>query len=254
MNDITEPDLFAPLQDQEDPIIDPTKNYIEDLVGEGKKFKTVEDLAKSVVYKDQHIPRLERENAEMRERLNASQRLEVLVDRLAKVNPNQPTNSGDNQPGANEVNPQGLTPDKINEILDQKLTEREKTTRRAANLNEVKSRLQQTFGQNFPSKLREQSTTLGLTEDYLKLLASEQPKAFYRLMNMDENPSQVQSYFQPSSSVNSEGFKSKTTSGEKTKSYYDNLKRTNPNLYKSTAIQIEEHNNAMRLGESFFDV
>ena len=44
-------------------------NPFEALVGEGKKYKTQDDLAKSVLHKESHIQRIERENAELREAL-----------------------------------------------------------------------------------------------------------------------------------------------------------------------------------------
>ena len=47
--------------------IDPTVDYTDQLVGEDKPYKTVKDLARAALEKEQFIKRLTAETAQMRE-------------------------------------------------------------------------------------------------------------------------------------------------------------------------------------------
>jgi len=49
-----------------EPLFDPNKNYYEDLVGQDKKFKDNETLAKAKVQSDIFIKHLERQQDELR--------------------------------------------------------------------------------------------------------------------------------------------------------------------------------------------
>src|SRR5690606_26975993 len=73
-NPVTEP-TPAPVTTQEQAAIDL-------LVGEDKKYKTVEDLAKSRLEADEFIERLKRENAEMRGTLSEK---EAEYERILKA-------------------------------------------------------------------------------------------------------------------------------------------------------------------------
>ena len=92
---------MTPLTDNLDPLnpdanddatFDSTKDYLKELVGEGKKFKTVEDLAKGKAESDAFISSVTRENKELRdsykkaiEEVNSRTRLEDLVTKLSTM-------------------------------------------------------------------------------------------------------------------------------------------------------------------------
>lgn len=58
-----------------------SSSYLDDLVGEGKKYKTPEDLAKSYIHADKHINELEEERKEQREQ---SRILTELLEEVRK--------------------------------------------------------------------------------------------------------------------------------------------------------------------------
>jgi len=81
------------MADQPDTIdtIDPSKNYLAELVGEGKKFKTQEDLARGKAESDAYIKILEKRSDELRndylklrDDYSSRAKLEEVVDQLTK--------------------------------------------------------------------------------------------------------------------------------------------------------------------------
>ena len=69
------------------PLFDPTtidpatiENPLETLVGEGKKFKDADALARAAIEKDRFILQLQAENAQMRTSLKGEQKIDEFLD------------------------------------------------------------------------------------------------------------------------------------------------------------------------------
>lgn len=257
-------DLFDSTVDhgnQGNPQIDPDKDYLTELVGEGKKFKTPAELARGKYEADQFIERLKREQAALREELNSRKRLEDIADLLS---PNKQHSSSEGTPpnrngGEEGTDNKNLNPDDLEKLIEDRLTKREKERLYEQNFNTVKSKLAEVWGPDASTKLSEVANTLGVGKEFLNNLAKEQPKAFFKLVGVDtqsNNQGQRQEandlFAPPRSSVNSSGFTPNVT-GERTMSYYDKIKRDNPREYWTPRIQNQMHQDAMRLGEKFFD-
>src|SRR5437773_6950457 len=80
------------------PETDPNKNYLEDLVGDGKKFKSPEELARGKFESDTYIKILEKRLDEYRDDILSlrkenvtNKRLEDLVNQLSNKSPNSET-------------------------------------------------------------------------------------------------------------------------------------------------------------------
>ena len=82
----------------------------EDLVGEGKKFKTIDDLAKGKAQADTHITNLEKELAELRQDLSARLTVEDFVSRVGK-----PRSESENNQVSEPVDPP--PPNNENKVL-----------------------------------------------------------------------------------------------------------------------------------------
>lgn len=236
-----------------------TTNPLEDLVGEGKKFKTPEDLARGKVEADQFIERLKGELAGLRSELNTRQTLEQLMDKMAAGNGSNTDNS--NQMANNQTPPNGdgtksFTEDDVMRIVESKLSEAEKIRVQNNNLSLVRSVLAERYGNDFVSKLKESAETLGVDENFLQDMAKDQPKAFLKLIDTGAAGNTSQSsnnslFTPPTGQMNSgQGFK---PSAGRTKGYYDQLKAKSPSEYWSPAIQNQMHKDALSLGEKFFD-
>lgn len=248
-------DLFSPSHDNgSDNIhVDPNKDYMSELVGEGKKFKTPEELARGKWEADQFIERLKQEQSALRKELESRKRLEEVADLLSQ----QKNQSTEGQPPArDDGTKQTLTPETLEQMLEERLTKREQQQRREQNINTVKQKLAEKFGNNYVAKLEQEANNLGVTKEYLTNLAAESPNAFLRLVGYDALPKQQQQdtnlFSPPTTSVNTTGFAPNVT-GERTQTYYEKLKQNDPKSYWSPKVQNEMHRDAQRLGAKFFD-
>lgn len=245
------------------PKVPEDKNYLEELVGEGKKFKDVQSLAKGKAEADAYITNLLSRVDEMKSELNTRLTLEQFMDKMNQSrqpdgnresgNDESPVNREEQNQTPNQNGAATIKPEDIERIIDER--ERKKVADR--NVNEVKERLRQTFGDNYVKELDSRASELGIDRAYLNNLASTSPKAFFRLIGerSQDNSNDSASLFGGRTNVNSETLVNKDgrKPGERTASYYAEIKKKNPSLYWSPEIQIAKHKDAMKLGERFFD-
>jgi hypothetical protein len=172
---MTQPTLFADPAPQTE--IDETKDYLSEFVGEGKKYRDAQALAKAVAHKDAFIEQLKAETAGMRQDLQTRLKME---DFLAKLAP-PPAPTSDNQ-AAQRPAEQTATKEELLKLLE----EREAAAARQRNLTEAKETLQKTFGPNYASKVREVAANLNTSEAFFNDLAATNPAALYKLLGVGE--------------------------------------------------------------------
>lgn len=229
-------------------IQEPNKDYFSDLVGEDKKYKDQQALAFSRLKADEHIQKLETEMAELRKDLQARTTLAELTDKWAQMQTQNTERSvdDDNQLQRKDSD---LTPEKIDSIFNTRLTEYEKTKARQANANLVKTELKRILGDNYSSKLKDELNRLGISDEYANRMAEEQPQAFLKLVSPSQN--RDDRFAAPPKSTVIATFAPSNT--ERTNSYYEKIRTSDPNLYWSPKVQNQLHDDAIRLGEKFFD-
>lgn len=245
------------------PNIDPNKNYLEDLVGEGRKFKTVEDLARGKAESDAFINSLLREKAEVLEELNKRLTVEDLLDKLEKRNGQGDvtnTNGLFNTSGQNQTegsqNPDGnqLDLEKIKEAIKADMIAEQKRQQAQQNLAQVQEKLLEMYGTEAQSVLNTKAQELGVSLDRLKEIASESPKMFLATLGQPTQR-QREDVFAPPNRVNSTAINSQETYGEyKPLSYWQKLKNTDRKKYFDPKTSIEMHKHALKLGDKFFDL
>ena len=159
------------------------KDYLNELVGDGKKFKTVQDLAKGKVTSDNFIEKLKSELSELRTELRSRKTVEEL---LAEKNSNraEPNPNNNQQVLGDDVNSQTPSLKDLESLLDRKLTEKEQLTARQRNLDQVKNTLLDTWGSSYPQKLMQVARENGYSQAMLDQMAQENPNAFYRLVDL----------------------------------------------------------------------
>lgn len=228
-------------------------NPFEALVGDGKKFKTQDDLAKSVFHKDSHISKIERENAEMRELLSKNDRTEKLESMLTELlTRNKPSNEVPPQtqekPG---VTSPGLTEEDLEKRLESLLGKKTAEQTSKANLQEVREKLVAKYGSNFADTLKQKATELGLNDEDVNGLASRNPRLFYKTFDIDvKAPTPSPSL---TNKVNAGVSPSFDGSGPKPRSHYVALKNKDRASYYSPATQRAMEKDALALGSAFFD-
>lgn len=252
--------LFEAPQTNVEHNIDPNTSLYETLVGDGKKFKTPEELAKAKAESDRFIQQLQGELSGLRTELSTRQTLEQLMDKFGSQRVPENTNQSHNQnsEGGDGQNVKTLTEADIARLVEERLTQTEKARLHQANLQTVQNTLIESFGQDYVTHLKAKASELGVTEDYLTTLAKETPKAFLKLVDAtgQKAPQQANSLFSPPASQHLPSTQSKSfaPTGERLKSWYDDLKSRNPTEYWSPKVQNQMHQDAIRLGEKFFNI
>lgn len=242
-----ETDIFTP--DTIVPLVDHEKDYFAELVGPEAKFKTPQDLARGKVESDLFIEQLKRENAEMRNDLSTRIKYEEFLDRVERA---KLSNEG-NQPNEEQQGQQksAMSPEELEQLLDRKFREREARSTATQNLTEVQNKLRETLGPNYALKVREQAQALGLSTEFLNNLAATQPKAFYRMLDIDTSKGTSPSVSPPKTSVNTEGFVPSTGTA-RGKSYFDEILKKDRLVYFTPKVQNEIFAAIKEMGEEKF--
>lgn len=149
------------------------------LVGEGKKYATPAELAKALLHSQKHIKTLESETAQLREAQQKAQSVEELLKELrgATQQPSPaPAPMDDQQPDASGQQQQGKS---IEELLEEKLNQRDASARAKANQDYVAAELSKKLGGDAGRLYREAGARLGVDLDEL---SAKSPEAVLRLV------------------------------------------------------------------------
>jgi hypothetical protein len=146
------------------------------LVGEGKKYKTVEDLAKSRLEADRFIDTLKQEKNDLESRMTA---LQVEIEKQKKTTSPVTPNT-----------PQSVTEESLQALVDKALSDRERTVTRTRNLDDAKKYLMDNFGDRAEEILNSQATSMGISKDKLFEIASDTPVLFKRLFPSEKPKTQ----------------------------------------------------------------
>lgn len=215
------------------------ENALETLVGEGKKFKDVESLAKGKFQSDSYIKQLERELAEIREANQKAMTLEEVKTAIlsqmkpAVTDPITPPAQPAQQPAA-PVNDSDLEA-KIAELMAKK----ENEAKANGNRTKVQETLREKFGSDAQLVLNQKAKELGVTLDYLAGIANNSPTAFFKLVGLDSTPV-------PPTPGAPRSTESVSPQANSRKSYWDNMKKNSPNEYFNKANTMLRHKEMMR--------
>jgi len=234
--------------------IDPNKNYFEELVGENKKFKTPEELAKGKAVSDAYIKTLERQRDELRndylkikDDYNTRAKLEEVLDKLTAAQQSSTDSSTQN---ANDMNKSQINPQEIESLVSNKLQEYETNKKRQENFNLVRNTLQDRFGPNWKTAIGPAVATLGISEDYINETARTHPQALLAMFPPKAQEDGFQS--PPQNSRRSDSFAPRGAE-KRTWSYYQKMKQDNPKQYYDPKTTVQMHKDALALGPVFED-
>lgn len=238
-------DVFTPAEITTDVETVNTGSAFEALVGDGKKFKDNEALARSALEKDRFIAQLQQEargrQAEL-ERLAKSNdtntRLEEIMTRLS-TNPSLARN--EETPSATPAVPT-VTEADIQSIVARTLAAEAEKSRGNQNAMTVVGELKKLYGNDYAPRLEQRTAELGMTKDEMNTLAARSPAAFLALVSPVQRPNTTQ---QSRSFVNPESF-SNQSSGEQDYSYFEKMRTSADPMerarYWLPATQMKIHN------------
>lgn len=203
-------------------------NALEVLVGEGKKFSTVEELAKGKLQSDTFIPVLEQQIVDLKtlvddlqQKADRTEALERLMSELDnKNNGTNHGNPGDTSTQDKGNQPQTLTPEDIVNLIEQ----REQAKAAERNLAVVKDKLKQVYGERTDEVFKSKAAELGLTVEQLDALGRSSPTALLNLVGATKQPSTASA---TSSSTNTSALLAGDSPGGevRNKAYYDKKKQ-----------------------------
>jgi hypothetical protein len=229
------------------------QSTLNDLVGEGKKFKTPDDLAKAKLESDRFIEKLQNEQRELREELN--KRL-TTEDALRKAQ----------EAGIVEQRPQAEpapVPQRQNEQLnissevEKALAKRDQEASLRSNIEAVTTRMTELYGtaDKAAEVISSRSRELGMPVETLRKMASENPKAFLALLGVQDKPQGAPQTSSWSNTKNTNAMKSATgasTVSPGTYKWYNELRKSDPAAYFSTRVQLQMDKDAREKGEKFY--
>lgn len=241
-------DIFADDLNDIEPTLDETKDYLAELVGDNKKFKDYQGLAKGKYLADQTIEILKRQldehRNELKTRMSLDQFMTKMKDSSGRVE-DQPVIIPDTQPT-------NLDAQTLEAKLEELLARREAAKASETNKERVVRVLRDQLGADAPAAVTHKAQQLGMTKQDLHDLSLRSPKAFFEIMGISEEPHQPINTRVAQSQFNSANQKSPAATGAKGQSYYDNLKKSNPTLYWSQDTTIAMMKDAEKLGLEVF--
>ena len=256
-------DIFENTNTNNDgPVIDPEKDYFEEYVGEGKKYKDTKAAGRALIEKDLFIESLKKEaeeaRQELRSRLSVEEALTKLREKPETYEAGQAHQASQGGSGANGDAGNNLDIDKLVEEKlaqrEQELQQKTREQKEQENLSEVQQRLQEVYGPNFATKVKEEAEKLGVSTQFLTETGRREPKALYKLLDLDTQRGyrDITDPAPAPSRVNTAGM---TNPGnvDRTQSHYEKLRKTDPKRYWSAEVQQQRHKDALRLGAKFFD-
>jgi hypothetical protein len=146
-----------------------------ELVGDGKKYSSVEDALKSVPHAQKHIQTLESELATLKEELMKRRTTEELLDEIKSgVQPKE--------------NLQGVEfdQDKLMQLVDQTLEVKERQRLAKTNASQVAAKFTEKFGTEAETVYKSVARENGLSEQQLNSLAASSPNVVLKLAGLAE--------------------------------------------------------------------
>jgi hypothetical protein len=229
------------------------ESYLAKLVqAKGENWKDPEVLAKGKLEADGYIKNLEDQLKQLREDLGKQEYSKQLLDQLqnkatqpASVNPVAANNNNGSTATEGNTQPQ-VSEDTLKSLVEQTLTQRDRENAVKQNLAVVDEELQKAYGTEAPVVIQNKAKELGLTVQRLQELAAESPTAFFNLIG------EPQKAMAPivQGTIRTEGVNMQAST-ERDWNYYQNLRRSNKQLYYSPKVQRQLMEDKTRLGARF---
>lgn len=202
-----------------------TDEALSALVGEGRKYKTVEELAKAYVNADSFIDTLKAENRELKDKTVSAKTIDDVLERLSQQ---QHETTDDSQaPSVAD----------ITKLVEQAVTGLESRRQKESNLLHADALMKEAFGEKAAEKFAAVAVTPELKRVYMDLAAAD-PSKFVALFGVgSKGPGQTVDTGSGSSASSYQGQTRVAQFG--TKEYFDEVRKKDPKKYYSQAFQVQ---------------
>jgi hypothetical protein len=229
------------------------ESFIDHLVGEGKKFRDIEALAKGKLEADKHISEITKTLDELRAELAKQDYAKSLLEQMSKGSETGAEQSSSVTTSSSNTENTTQSASDIEALVEKVITAKEKNRTSSQNVSVVGEEMQKQYGDKTVEILKAKSLELGMSLDRLKEIAAESPTAFFQLLGvkkMSEKAS-TSAGVTTQSTIRSENFNS--NSQDRTFEYYQKLRKENRSLYYSPKIQNMMLQDRGRLGDRFYN-
>jgi len=162
------------------PIVEPPKppvvpDHLKELIGDGKKYASVEKALESLPHKEGHISKIEQENAELRQKVAEAIAIEEVYKKLTESSSRSA-----------EVTPPvaGLDEASVAALLERKLADREALALANSNTQRVKDALIAKYGDKAQEVYETKAKELGVGVQFLNEVVKKSPKAAEELFGI----------------------------------------------------------------------
>jgi hypothetical protein len=143
---------------------------LQALVGEGQKYKSVDELAKAYANADSFIEQLKAENLKLREMANKAKTIDEVLERLQQRNVPE-----DDTPAVS-----GIKPEDVQRLVEQTLVSRESQSKREQNLLLADKLLKDKFGEKATEMFKAKANSPEKAKVLMELAAAD-PQEFASL-------------------------------------------------------------------------
>lgn len=194
---MTDENLFDNKENKQEPQANNIPADVADLIGEGKKYATIEAALKGLKAAQEHIAKLEGENAEFRTKTDFSKEaveikereLERLQEEFKQLlrQPNKP----DPAPAPVEDNNKGSNgnaqPVDVNALVEQAINLRAQRDMAEQNKKAVIETMITLHGAKASETFYETGAAWGFNKEQMNALAETNPKAVFKMFNVEPN-------------------------------------------------------------------
>lgn len=225
------------------------ESYVNQLVGEGKKFKDLEALARGKVEADRHIGEITKTLDELRAELAKQDYAKSLLEQMSKGSETVAEQPTPNTPSSSNTENTTQSASDIESLVEKVITEKERNRTVSQNLTIVGEEMEKQYGDKAGQILKAKSIELGVSVERLKEIAAESPTAFFQMVGVNAKAKPT-APVATQSSIRSEGFNS--NSQDRDFDYYQKIRKENRSLYYSPKVQNMMIQDRQRLGDKFY--
>jgi hypothetical protein len=226
-----------------------TTSLLESYVGDGKKYKSPEELAKGYQNADQYINQMQTENEQLRGELDKRLNAEDMVDRIKREHEELQASMKAQENTTPQLDEKALS-DLISQTLDQKNTQKVAQD----NIQAVDSKMKELFGTDKASEIvQTKSKELNLSMEDLANVAAKSPDAFYSVLGIGRDKTITPSI--TASTTNTEAVAKVNSIGAveaDTWNSFESLRRSDPKKYYTPTVQNKLFKARQDKGQAFY--
>lgn len=234
---------------------------VDTLVGEDKKYKSADELAKAYAHSDAYIAQMKAERVEEKARLKVLEDMLNARQKNSNVEGENLNSSKQDDPPARHEEPDNRRSSEENNSdldIESRFAEfYEKQKEKDSFSNNVETaakRLVEKFGSETEANkfVRSKAQELKVSVDWLMDMAGRSPDALYRTLGVDGITSKSSPNSTFDNAINGAAFRKESNSSSRNFKYYEDIRKSDPKAYYSASTQAQLMKDAREQGSAFY--